>query len=144
MILDKVKLKFQEAVQYHVDPGQVPKCGMPPSKGVLFYEPPGTGKTLANVNANVCQAKFISIGGPELLYIWFGESQMSATSSTNLKPVQQRLVLYFSMNWAPSRRLVAAALVTAMVQLTGVLNQMPKEMDINAVHRRLNEQTRPD
>ena len=52
------------------------KFGMTPSKGVLFYGPPGCGKTLlAKAIANECQANFISIKGPELLTMWFGESE---------------------------------------------------------------------
>merc|ERR1711991_840002 len=52
------------------------KFGMSPSKGVLFYGPPGCGKTLlAKAVANECQANFISIKGPELLTMWFGESE---------------------------------------------------------------------
>ena len=49
---------------------------MKPSKGVLFYGPPGCGKTLmAKAVANECAANFISIKGPELLTMWFGESE---------------------------------------------------------------------
>ena len=52
------------------------KFGMSPSRGVLFYGPPGTGKTLlAKAVANECSANFISIKGPELLSMWFGESE---------------------------------------------------------------------
>ncbi|KAL8211772.1 UNVERIFIED_CONTAM: hypothetical protein K2H54_016073 [Gekko kuhli] len=49
---------------------------MTPSRGVLFYGPPGCGKTLlAKAIANECQANFVSIKGPELLTMWFGESE---------------------------------------------------------------------
>jgi len=49
---------------------------MQPSRGVLFYGPPGCGKTLlAKAIANECQANFISVKGPELLTMWFGESE---------------------------------------------------------------------
>merc|ERR1719378_1738243 len=49
---------------------------MSPSRGVLFYGPPGCGKTLmAKAVANECQANFISVKGPELLTMWFGESE---------------------------------------------------------------------
>ena len=49
---------------------------MSPSKGVLFYGPPGCGKTLlAKAISNECQANFISVKGPELLTMWFGESE---------------------------------------------------------------------
>ncbi|KAL7719040.1 AAA+ ATPase domain-containing protein [Entamoeba marina] len=49
---------------------------MEPSKGVLFFGPPGCGKTLlAKAIASQCQANFISIKGPELLTMWYGESE---------------------------------------------------------------------
>ncbi|MBA0582669.1 hypothetical protein Gorai_024804, partial [Gossypium raimondii] len=49
---------------------------MSPSKGVLFYGPPGCGITLlAKAIANECQANFINVKGPELLTMWFGESE---------------------------------------------------------------------
>lgn len=64
-------------LQYPVEhPEKFLKFGMTPSKGVLFYGPPGCGKTLlAKAIANECQANFISIKGPELLTMWFGESE---------------------------------------------------------------------
>ncbi|XP_029656103.1 transitional endoplasmic reticulum ATPase-like [Octopus sinensis] len=52
------------------------KYGLNASRGVLFYGPPGCGKTLlAKAIAHECQANFISIKGPELLTMWFGESE---------------------------------------------------------------------
>ena len=64
-------------MQYPVEhPEKFEKFGMSPSKGVLFYGPPGCGKTLmAKAVANECQANFVSIKGPELLTMWFGESE---------------------------------------------------------------------
>merc|ERR1719194_253450 len=75
--LEGVKRELQETVQYPVEfPDKFEKFGMSPSKGVLFYGPPGCGKTLlAKAIANECQANFISIKGPELLTMWFGESE---------------------------------------------------------------------
>jgi len=75
--LENVKRELQELVQYPVEhPDKFLKFGMTPSKGVLFYGPPGCGKTLlAKAIANECQANFISIKGPELLTMWFGESE---------------------------------------------------------------------
>lgn len=63
--------------QYPVEhPDKFLKFGMQPSRGVLFYGPPGCGKTLlAKAIANECQANFISVKGPELLTMWFGESE---------------------------------------------------------------------
>jgi len=75
--LEQVKRELMETVQYPVEhPEKYEKFGMSPSKGVLFYGPPGCGKTLmAKAVANECQANFISIKGPELLTMWFGESE---------------------------------------------------------------------
>ncbi|XP_033962138.1 transitional endoplasmic reticulum ATPase [Pseudochaenichthys georgianus] len=75
--LDEVKRELQELVQYPVEyPDKFLKFGMTPSRGVLFYGPPGCGKTLlAKAIAHECQANFISIKGPEMLTMWFGESE---------------------------------------------------------------------
>jgi transitional endoplasmic reticulum ATPase len=75
--LETVKRELKELVQFPVEhPEMFEKFGMQPSKGVLFYGPPGCGKTLlAKAVANECQANFISIKGPELLTMWFGESE---------------------------------------------------------------------
>ncbi|KAI5021747.1 hypothetical protein ZWY2020_058477 [Hordeum vulgare] len=81
--LESVKKELQETVQYPVEhPEQFEKFGMSPSKGVLFYGPPGCGKTLlAKAIANECQANFISIKGPELHTMWFGESEANRGNS---------------------------------------------------------------
>lgn len=75
--LENVKRELIESVQYPVEhPEKFLKFGMSPSRGVLFYGPPGTGKTLlAKAVANECAANFISVKGPELLSMWFGESE---------------------------------------------------------------------
>ena len=72
-----VKNELKEMVQYPIEhPEKFEKFGMSPSRGVLFYGPPGCGKTLlAKAVANECQANFVSIKGPELLTMWFGESE---------------------------------------------------------------------
>jgi len=75
--LEKVKQELQETIQYPIEhPDKYKFFGMEPSKGVLFYGPPGCGKTLlAKSIANECASNFISIKGPELLTMWFGESE---------------------------------------------------------------------
>jgi transitional endoplasmic reticulum ATPase len=80
--LADVKRELQETVQFPVVHGdKFEFFGMQPSKGVLFYGPPGCGKTLlAKAIANECQSNFISVKGPELLTMWFGESEANVRS----------------------------------------------------------------
>ncbi|KAJ1568264.1 AAA ATPase cdc48 [Cladochytrium tenue] len=95
--LEKVKLELQETVQYPVEhPEKFLKFGMAPSKGVLFYGPPGTGKTLlAKAIANECQANFISIKGPELLTMWFGESEANVRDVFDKARAAAPCVMFF-------------------------------------------------
>jgi len=95
--LDKVKQELQETVQYPVDhPEKFIKYGMSPSKGVLFYGPPGTGKTLlAKAIANECNANFISIKGPELLTMWFGESEANVRDVFDKARAAAPCVMFF-------------------------------------------------
>ncbi|KAH8920517.1 cell division cycle protein 48 [Atractiella rhizophila] len=95
--LEKVKQELQETVQYPVEhPEKFLKYGMSPSKGVLFFGPPGTGKTmLAKAIANECQANFISIKGPELLSMWFGESESNVRDVFDKARAAAPCVMFF-------------------------------------------------
>ena len=75
--LEDTKANLREMILYPIEhPDKFLKFGMKPSKGVLFYGPPGCGKTLmAKAVANECSSNFISVKGPELLTMWFGESE---------------------------------------------------------------------
>ena len=51
------------------------------SAGLLLYGPPGCGKTLlAKAVANLAQANFIAVKGPELLNKYVGESERAVRS----------------------------------------------------------------
>merc|ERR1711920_874249 len=95
--LEGVKRELQEVVQYPVNfPEKFEKFGMSPSKGVLFYGPPGRGKTLlAKAIANECSANFISIKGPELLTMWFGESEANVRELFDKARSSAPCVLFF-------------------------------------------------
>jgi len=95
--LEGVKRELQELVQYPVmHPEKFLKFGMSPSRGVLFYGPPGCGKTLlAKAIANECQANFVSIKGPELLTMWFGESEANVRDVFDKARSAAPCVLFF-------------------------------------------------
>jgi len=52
------------------------RLGIEPPKGVLLHGPPGTGKTmLAKAVAGETSSNFMSIGGPEIVSKFYGESE---------------------------------------------------------------------
>lgn len=52
------------------------RLGVEAPKGVLLHGPPGTGKTLlAKAVANETDSNFISLGGPEVMSKFYGESE---------------------------------------------------------------------
>jgi len=128
--LEKVKFELKETVQYPVEhPELFQKFGMSPSKGVLFYGPPGCGKTLlAKAIANECQSNFISIKGPELLTMWFGESESNVREVFDKARSASPCVLFFDEldSIAKSR---GASLGDAGGAADRVINQILTEMD---------------
>jgi len=128
--LEKVKVELQETVQYPVEhPEKFEKFGMSPSKGVLFYGPPGCGKTLlAKAIANECQANFISIKGPELLTMWFGESEANVRDIFDKARQSAPCVLFFDeLDSIAMQRGASAG--DAGGAADRVLNQLLTEMD---------------
>jgi len=95
--LEEVKKQLQEMILFPIEhPDKFHKFGMAPSKGVLFYGPPGCGKTLlAKAVANECSANFISIKGPELLTMWFGESEANVRDVFDKARAAAPCVLFF-------------------------------------------------
>lgn len=128
--LENVKRELRETVQYPVEhPEKYQKFGMQPSKGVLFYGPPGCGKTLlAKAIANECQANFISIKGPELLTMWFGESEANVREIFDKARAAAPCVLFFDEldSIAKAR---GSSLGDAGGAADRVINQILTEMD---------------
>ncbi|KOX73300.1 Transitional endoplasmic reticulum ATPase TER94 [Melipona quadrifasciata] len=128
--LHNVKMELQELVQYPVEhPDKFLKFGMQPSRGVLFYGPPGCGKTLlAKAIANECQANFISVKGPELLTMWFGESEANVRDVFDKARAAAPCVLFFDEldSIAKSR---GGTLGDAGGAADRVINQILTEMD---------------
>ncbi|KAH0987385.1 hypothetical protein GBA52_014562 [Prunus armeniaca] len=128
--LENVKRELQETVQYPVEhPEKFEKFGMSPSKGVLFYGPPGCGKTLlAKAIANECQANFISVKGPELLTMWFGESEANVREIFDKARGSAPCVLFFDeLDSIATQR--GSSTGDAGGAADRVLNQLLTEMD---------------
>eukprot|EP00262_Sarcandra_glabra_P012511 TRINITY_DN3250_c0_g1_i1.p1 TRINITY_DN3250_c0_g1~~TRINITY_DN3250_c0_g1_i1.p1 ORF type:complete len:307 (+),score=67.68 TRINITY_DN3250_c0_g1_i1:37-921(+) len=102
---------------------------MAPSKGVLFYGPPGCGKTLlAKAIANECQANFISVKGPELLTMWFGESEANVREIFDKARQSAPCVLFFDeLDSIATQR--GSSVGDAGGAADRVLNQLLTEMD---------------
>jgi transitional endoplasmic reticulum ATPase len=72
------------------------KYGQKPSRGVLFFGPPGCGKTLmAKAIASESSANFISVKGPELLTMWFGESEANVREVFDKARTAAPCILFF-------------------------------------------------
>uniref|UniRef100_A0A2N9F8X4 AAA+ ATPase domain-containing protein n=1 Tax=Fagus sylvatica TaxID=28930 RepID=A0A2N9F8X4_FAGSY len=127
--LEGVKRELQETVQYPVEhPEKFEKFGMSPSRGVLFYGPPGCGKTLlAKAIANECQANFISIKGPELLTMWFGESEANVRDVFDKARQSAPCVLFFDE--LDSIAIQRGSGIRDAGAADRVLNQLLTEMD---------------
>merc|ERR1719163_1161515 len=116
----------QDPVEF---PEKFEKFGMSPSKGVLFYGPPGCGKTLlAKAIANECQANFISIKGPELLTMWFGESEANVRNVFEKARSAAPCVLFFD-ELDSIARARGSSLGDAGGAGDRVINQILTEMD---------------
>eukprot|EP00906_Rhabdomonas_costata_P002091 RCo003297 len=129
--LEGVKAELQEVIQYPVEyPWKFEKFGITPSKGVLFYGPPGCGKTLlAKAIANECQANFISIKGPELLTMWFGESEANVRQIFDKARQAAPCVLFFDELDSIARSRGGSSGGDAGGAGDRVINQILTEMD---------------
>ena len=66
-------------------------------KGVLFSGSPGCCKTLLAYSiANECYANFISLKGPALLTLWFGESEANVREILDKARQSPPSVLFYS------------------------------------------------
>jgi len=92
-----VKREMVETLQFPLKyAAKYTRFGMQPSKGMLLYGPSGCGKTLvAKAIANEVKSNFISVKGPELLSMWFGESESNVRELFNKARGAAPCILFF-------------------------------------------------
>ncbi len=90
--LDRIREMIELPLKY---PQLFDQLGIEPPKGVLLYGPPGTGKTLiARALANETEAYFISIAGPEVLSMFYGQSEANLRKVFNEAKRNQPAILF--------------------------------------------------
>lgn len=128
--LEDVKKQLIEMVQWPLEHPEVfMKYEQKPSRGVLFFGPPGCGKTLmAKAVASESSANFISIKGPELLTMWFGESEANVREVFDKARTAAPCILFFD-----ELDSIAKARGSSLGDAGGagdrVMNQLLTEMD---------------
>jgi SpoVK/Ycf46/Vps4 family AAA+-type ATPase len=101
-----------------------------PSKGILLCGPPGGGKTLlAKGLANMSGLNFISVKGPELLTMWFGESESNVRDLFAKARVASPCVLFFDEIDSIGTKRSGSESSSAGGAGDRVLNQLLTEMD---------------
>ncbi|CAF1296061.1 unnamed protein product [Rotaria sordida] len=95
--LENVKHELKELIEYNfANPNEFLEFDKTSSSGVLFYGPPGCGKTLlAKAMANECDANFILVKVPELLTMWFEESEANVRDVFDKARQAAPCVLFF-------------------------------------------------
>lgn len=95
--MDHIKSILEMAiVQPSMHPERFLKVGIHRPAGVLLYGPPGTGKTmLARAISNKTHCNFISVKGPELISMYYGESERAIRKLFARAKASQPCVIFF-------------------------------------------------
>ncbi|ANQ05829.1 Cell division cycle ATPase [Plasmodium coatneyi] len=95
--MQEVKEQLKETILYPLEYKHLyAKFNSNYNKGILLYGPPGCGKTLlAKAIANECNANFISVKGPELLTMWFGESEANVRDLFDKARAASPCIIFF-------------------------------------------------
>jgi transitional endoplasmic reticulum ATPase len=118
------------------------RIGIEAPRGVLLYGPPGTGKTLlAKAVANETNANFYSIGGPEIMSKFYGESEERLRETFNQAQENAPSIIFIDEidSIAPKREEVSGdvekRVVSQLLTLMDGLESRGKVVVIGATNR---------
>ena len=118
------------------------RIGIEAPRGVLLYGPPGTGKTLlAKAVANETNANFYSIGGPEIMSKFYGESEERLRETFNQAQENAPSIVFIDEidSIAPKREEVSGdvekRVVSQLLTLMDGLESRGKVVVIGATNR---------
>lgn len=123
--LENAKKLLKEAVAFILRSDLFQNLKIRPGRGILLYGPPGTGKTLlAKAAAHHFGLNFISVKGPEILSMWFGESERAVREIfKRARQVAPSIVFFDEIDSIAQRR------GTGHEAIDRVVNQLLTEMD---------------
>ncbi len=93
LIIDKIREVIELPLKH---PEIYRHLGIKAHKGILFHGEPGTGKTLvAKAVANEVKAHFIHVSGPELINMYYGQSEENLRNVFREARAQQPSIIFF-------------------------------------------------
>jgi SpoVK/Ycf46/Vps4 family AAA+-type ATPase len=95
--MDREKAQLEQLILNPIKfPALYREYGIRPPKGILLYGPPGGGKSmLAQAIANRSGINFMAVKGPELLSMWFGESESNVRDLFSKARASAPCLLFF-------------------------------------------------
>ncbi len=129
--LDRIREMIELPLKY---PQIFEQMGIDPPRGVLLYGPPGTGKTLiVRTLATETDAYFISIAGPEVLSMYYGQSEANLRKIFNEAQRNQPAIIFLDEIDAltPKRAEVSGEVEKRVVsQLLALMDGMEKRQQV--------------
>lgn len=94
---EEVKARAHELIATQLEHGDILQAiGVDPVRGVIFSGTPGTGKTyLARIIANIVDAKFFLVSGPQIVSKYVGDSEETLRGIFEAAEQSERAIIFF-------------------------------------------------